>query len=332
EDPRFQNAAVWLDPQAKVPTYQLRRGVSGASSALDMARRLGLDGGIVDRAKAVLGDRGLSFERALERLDETREELDQEREAVVVQRDKLTRQIDALKRQEDEVSETADRVIEERRAEVLKELADAKRTIRDVVTSLQREPTSRNAQRRRVKLAEVEKAVSTVPVTRETAVAPTEPNRLKPADVKVGSLVFVPAFKRDGTIEEIRGTNAVVAVGGLRTTVSIASLQPPPERERVARPKPSQYSIRETVAPPRAGDNTVDVRGKRIDEAMSEVERALDNAILQNRSAIFVLHGHGTGRLKTGLREHLRRSHYVDRFEAAHADQGGDAVTLVWLE
>ena len=84
--------------------------------------------------------------------------------------------------------------------------------------------------------------------------------------------------------------------------------------------------------PPRVEDNTCDLRGHTMDEAVEATERFLDNALLVGRKAVFLLHGHGTGKLKAGLRKWLPTSRYVRRIQAAERAQGGDGVTVVWLQ
>ena len=341
EDARFQNAAVGRDEDSGEPTFRLRLGMPGSSSGLDMALKLGFDQAIVTRAREILGDRSQNLEKVLLRLDEERSRLEATRLQVEAKRAELQREIDTARAEQERWETRGEEIVREERAAALAELDEARAQVARVVRELQAEPTARTVQRRRVKLAEIDRSLrqgSGEPATSTTTSESKHPP-LPRAEVAEGVVVWVPAFGREGTIARVKGNKAEVTVGNLRTTVSVASLcraKPAPAARAhtpaAKGPRSKGVGYDEVKLPPRSTDNTVDVRGCRLDEALEKVERFLDNALLTNRSAGYVLHGHGTGRLKTGLRQAFRGSAYVDRFEVASPDYGGDAVTVVWLK
>lgn len=336
EDPRFKNGAVGLDDKTHEPTYRLTMGLPGSSSALEIAARQGLDSGVVERAGALLGDRGRSLERALQQLDMERTALDAERLALLAERRDIGNERRILAAEQERLTKDGDRLVREARADALQEITQIRQQLGAIVKDLQKSPDARSVQKRRVQVSELEKALvkgktDNKPAAQEEVEEEQRP--LERSEAAVGIPVWVPAFSKEGRIEEVRGGKVVVSVGSIRTTVPIASLKHPkvgPKRPSTRARAP--VTVRPLAPPPRSPDNTCDVRGHRMDEALEKVDRFLDQALLKSWAVVFVLHGHGTGRLKAGLRDALRTSHYVDRWEKAIPDHGGDAVTVVWLQ
>jgi DNA mismatch repair protein MutS2 len=132
------------------------------------------------------------------------------------------------------------------------------------------------------------------------------------------------------------GEQVRVAAGPLKLTVPAAELrataraEPPPSR-------PALRAVAARVQPPleeaplQTRDNTCDLRGLRVDDAVAMATTFLDRALNDGQRSVFLLHGHGTGALREAVRKELARSSYVARFRAADPDQGGEGVTVVWL-
>ena len=376
-DPRFQNAAVGFDPLKKVPTYVLRHGNPGSSSACDIARRVGVPAAIVDRAEAIAGDKTVTLEAVLARLETERAALEAERDTVRAERKRLQHDRETLDRKLERLDREGEAVIRERKREALVEVAAARETIAQIVKELQRERDPRLVERRRVKLAEAEKSLKAGLQEKELPkVAKRLP--LSAETATPGTAVFVPSLDREGRLESVRGQNAVVVVGDLRLTVRVGELleamprlvrpgeavrpdrgeETPPvadsasapaakrrlppasggpttARPEARAPAPGDRAAPTTEpdgdVPARVASNTCDVRGMRADEAVDQIERFLDALTLRGEHAAYVLHGHGTGRLKVLIRERFQRSKYVRKQAAAHPDHGGDAVTVMWL-
>ncbi|MBT9554928.1 MAG: Smr/MutS family protein [Myxococcales bacterium] len=347
-DPRFVNAAVGFDAASKRPTYRLSFGTPGSSSAFDIARRIGLDAATLDRASALLGDESRSLDAILKRLEAERDALSAERELVRAERKRVAHDRDLLARKIERLELEGQTAILDQKRKALADVAEARELIASIVRELQRDRDPRTVERRRVKIAETERKLREgMPATE----APRRVMRRLPVthgEAAPGLPVFVPHLDREGVIETVRGSNVGVVLGDLRLTVKLDDLlhgkpklleqeKPSPntpkplvkaERPEPARPAPPPAP---TGPPPRSPDITCDVRGMRGDEALTQIDRFLDGMTLAGRNAAFVLHGHGTGRLKAQVREAFRTSRYVESWEPASEEQGGDAVTLVWL-
>jgi DNA mismatch repair protein MutS2 len=146
----------------------------------------------------------------------------------------------------------------------------------------------------------------------------------------------VPRLRAEAEVVDLLGDGSVrVAAGSLKLTVASSELRAAAPSEAVparaaVRPVGSHEERREEPPIP-TRDGTCDLRGLRVDDALSMATTFLDRALNESRRVVFLLHGHGTGALREAIRKELARSPYVERFRGADPDQGGEGVTVVWL-
>jgi DNA mismatch repair protein MutS2 len=140
----------------------------------------------------------------------------------------------------------------------------------------------------------------------------------------------------------VKGDKVTVAVGAIKTTVSVEELRPTKEAKRpkakakpqprpVKGPSPSRFFGSDAVAVDEGIDNVLDVRGMRADEAVTLLEVFLDRSISDDREVVIVRHGYGSGALRRVIREHLPRLGHVHKHRPGLPGEGGDAVTVVWV-
>jgi DNA mismatch repair protein MutS2 len=162
-----------------------------------------------------------------------------------------------------------------------------------------------------------------------------EPQRelVRAPDLRKGARVWVQRLRAEGEVLEILGEGQVrVAAGALKLTVPTSELRAALPAEATSRPQPRPTRVDASHERPlQTRDNTCDLRGLRVDDAVSMATSFLDRALHAGMNAVFLLHGHGTGALRDAVREELGRTGYVSRFRGGDHDQGGDGVTLAWL-
>jgi len=342
-DARFLNASVGFDLERMAPTFKLHLGVPGSSGAFLVARRLGLAGPVLARAELLLGDRRAGIEELLTAVTEERRRLDAERAAAETAR----REAEGARR-EAEARERAARAREEKaRTGAHDDAVAAMRRARDELDQL----------RLRLKKADVPEVV-TEAKARIAAIgadvaarAPQATPSGKPAaeaDLVPGAAVRVASLGggRGQVVAAPERGRVTVQVGPLRTTVSVEDLRlddrPAPQPSRSAppvkrRPAPPQAQVvlsevKEDLPPARTSDATLDVRGSRVDDMLPEVDRFIDDSLLASREVVFFIHGHGTGALREAIREHLALHAGVARFRGGHEKEGGDGITIAWLD
>jgi DNA mismatch repair protein MutS2 len=183
--------------------------------------------------------------------------------------------------------------------------------------------------------------------------------RVPDDDIEEGLEVFVPSFNRKGSVLQFDAgqDQALVQIGALKANVDADELYYPSEAQRRSHKRGRRSSggggghgggghgggggaSKQTSQPtdhevsldiPQTGDNTVDLRGLRVDEAIEKVEMFMDHAFLKNRTGVHIIHGHGTGALKRGVRGYLVDSPYASDFRPGNKKEGGDGVTVAAL-
>lgn len=350
-DPRFCNASVGFDLKQLRPTYRLHLGIPGASSAVVVAERLGLPVAIVRRTSSLLSEGQSGVDRLMQALQTERES---------------THRLKAEAETHQREAKAARAQAEEARAEAQAELAKARRKAHDeAVHALQaarRELLEAKAALRgqvdRARAGEssdgeaaaLQKAQQRInQLSQEVAAAaPARPGPRgrvpRPEDLPLGAKVYVPRLGGVGTVaSDVARDKVVVQVGALRLNADLGELllteDMPRQRPSEKSPTPGTTAgagggsiLAAAPIPPRTPDATVDLRGERMPVAIARTEKFVDDALRDQRSAVFVLHGHGTGILRQAIRDHFAGFPGVRRVRPAEPQDGGDGVTVLELE
>jgi DNA mismatch repair protein MutS2 len=332
-DARFANASVEFDAESLAPTYRLRLGLPGASSATAVAARMGLRRDVLERAEQILGSEDRRLDHMLRELAASRAALEQEqREAR-----RLRAESEAAR------AEYGERLarLETRRGELYRAMRHdldaafraAHAQVAEVVRELQRgDPSARRAAQVREELLgleqEARQAEARAGLSPEPAPAgpPVDWNRARPGDAvtldgaRAAALVALP--DRRGLVAVRVGSARLVVP---RERVSAPAAGTPPAQTRPRGPAPPPAPLAE------GGASRCDLRGLRVADALDRLVEALDAAVAEGRDQLVVVHGLGTGALRRAVREHLAASPYVARLVPGAPDAGGDGVTTAEL-
>jgi DNA mismatch repair protein MutS2 len=300
------NASMRFDLATLRPTYELVLGVPGRSYALAIARRLALPEEVLRRAEALLPEGG--------RLEALLEKLEAERLALMEEKRRLQKALEeaeALKRElmarEKGFAEERQRRLKALEEEVRQRLLQVEAELK-AIREKARTEGKRDALRELMALKE-----------RYAKKAPPPP---PPPGLTPGQAVEVPSLGKRGRLLEIRGEEALVQVGPLKMNLKAAELKPLQEEAT-----PKALPLR-----PRREVKEVDLRGLTVEEALLEVDSALEEARALGLPTLRLLHGKGTGALRQAIREFLRRDKRVEAFADAPPNEGGHGVTVVVLK
>lgn len=309
DTPGVQNASMRFDLEQLRPSYQLVVGAPGRSYALSIARRLGFPSHKVQRAEELLGPEGGRLERLLGSLEAERERLAQAR-ALAEQRSSQ-----ALHTQQELQAQLAD--LEDKR---LQKLEEAEQVAEEMI----REAQERIKQTREKGKAEGQgQALQELLALRNRYQRPQKAEPAQPG-LQVGSSVNVPEYGGQGTIAEIRGNEAVLQMGAVRLTVPLSKLEP--QKESKSKEKSGLARSKSKIA------EELNLRGLTVEEALMVVNDYLEEAKATGTTPVRLLHGKGTGALRTALRDSLKRDKRVDNFHDAIPYEGGHGVTVVHLK
>ncbi|MDU7707565.1 MAG: endonuclease MutS2 [Clostridium sp.] len=333
--PGVENACCEFDVESLKPTYRLLIGIPGKSNAFAISGKLGLPDYIIEDAKQHLTEQDASFEDLLTDLESSKRTIEKEREAI----ETYKREVEALKNQ----AKQKQAKIEEQRERILKEANEKAGTILREAKELADE-TIRNFQKfgkEGISAAEMEKERARLrQKLKETSSSGTmtvkKPKKAyKPSDFKLGESVKVLSMNLTGTVSSMpdsRG-NLTVQMGILRSQVNMSDLEIIEE--------PASYTVKSMkrtskgklkMSKSLSVSPEINLLGKTVDEAVSELDKYLDDAILSHLSTVRVVHGKGTGALRKGIHEFLRRQKHVKSYRLGEFGEGDAGVTIVELK
>jgi DNA mismatch repair protein MutS2 len=332
------NAATGFDPETYAPLFTVSVGRPGTSHALRIAERLGLDGAVVEDARARVAPERLRVAELLAEAEAAEREAAARREAAAEEHAQAARATERAREREEALAEevsavraSAAREREAARTEAEGELAAARaelRGLREEIRAARRRERERRKATPAAERAERERdrrlgaASDRAARAEEVLRAFTEPVAVAP--LATGDPVHAPELGIRGTIGAIEGDEAEVLSGGVRVRVPVARLRPDAAREPVAAPEPA---VRVVAGAPQDVPSEIDVRGRPAQEAREAVRSFVDDAALAGLPQVRVIHGRGTGAVRKAVREELTRHQLVESQEPDSAN----GATLVVL-
>jgi len=339
-DARFENACVEFDPDTLIPTFRMRFGAPGVSSAAALAERMGLPGAVVSRARALMEGEDRQLDGLLSELAESRAALDAERAGARRAREEAESAQAKYASRLVELRERREKLVASMRDEVRDTFRDAHARVAAVIRDLQRgspgqEPTARDAAHARERLLAVQEQLEQQVSAEATTTPGPEPARLDWSRIQPGERVSVSGG-RTATLLSLpdRKGRVWVQLGSARTLLTKDRLVAVAPEVAPRQPPPPRVIPEDGASPadePDLRSAECDLRGLRADEALDQVDAALDLALSVGRSRVVLVHGHGTGTLREAVRAHLARAPYVRKFRPGEAGEGGNGVTIAIL-
>lgn len=327
--PGVENASVEFDVASLKPTYRLMIGVPGKSNALSIASRLGMPQRVIDQAESLLDPDDEDAQQLIDDIRTRRDDITAELEKAK-QADEDARE---LRRRASRVLREAENIKREARAEALaeieQELSEAREAAREIDRVRRRgigEVPDRSETARRIKAAEEQ--------VREVArkKQPSTPQlQVDKTPIKPGDRVRILAFDELGDVVSVHGKEAEVMMGSMKVRQPISALERVGKGKEKRREQSAASVARERQAATGSMPVELDIRGKRVDEVPPIVDSYVNDAYLLGMPYVRVIHGKGTGALRTVVRDLLKNSPAVARAETAGPNEGGDGATVVHL-
>ena len=329
-----ENACCEFDVESLKPTYRLLIGIPGKSNAFAISGKLGLPDYIIEDAKNRLTEQDVSFEDLLTDLENSKRIIEKERDEIQTYKREVERLKTQTRQKQEKLDEQRDRILREANEKANAILREAKEMADETMKNFRKfgkegisaAEMERERERLRKKIKDT---------AGKSALKPQKPKKTyKPSDFKLGESVKVLSMNLTGTISSLpdsRG-NVTVQMGILRSQVNISDLEIIEEANPYA-PK----NMRRTGSGKIKMSKSLSVRpeinllGKTVDEAVAELDKYLDDALLSHLNTVRVVHGKGTGALRKGIHEYLRRQKHVKSSHLAEFGEGDAGVTIVEL-
>lgn len=328
------NASMEFDVQTLSPTYRLLVGVPGRSNAFAIAERLGLDKAIIDHARGEVNEEDQRVESMIASLEENRLTAEAERKSA----EQLRAETDALRqeleREQNKFREQREKMLERAEREAADAVARARREADEIIADLRRMALEEQSAIKEHKLIDVKRRLEeAVPELKKKGAPAKTPKKAR--EVQPGDEVRVPSLGQKGHVVEISGSDVLVQLGIMKMKVAKADIELVGNGESGAQTS-KQQPPKAVTGLKRSRDENVrtelDLRGLNIEESIVEVDRFLDESILANFHQVYIIHGKGTGVLRQGIQDYLRRHRGVAGFRLGNYGEGGSGVTVVELK
>lgn len=330
--PGVENASCEFDVETLRPTYRLLIGVPGKSNAFAISQKLGLPLSIIERAKEQISQEDETFEDVLSNLEESRKTIESEREELASYKEEIKTLKEQLEEKQDKLDQRKERIIAEANEEAHRILREAKdyadQTMRIFNKAGKDSMSAKELEKHRSDLRKkMDKAGKKVALKTPQ----NQKSTLRPQDLSLGDSVKVMSLNVKGTVSSKPDSKGMlfVQMGILRSKVHISDLQ------LIDEPVITGPALTRTGAGKIKMNKSASVRteinllGKTVDEAVSELDKYLDDAYLAHLSSVRIVHGKGTGALRKGVHNYLKRLKYVQDFHLAEFGEGDAGVTIV---
>ena len=336
------NGAMRYDAEHLEPMYELEIGKPGSSFAIEIAYKIGLPKAIIDKSKQKIGNQQVSFEKLLKELEIERKVFaDKNVENATKQRklDQLLEQYTSLKTFLDNEKKTILNTAKLQAKELVK---NANQKIEATIKDIREKGADKLATKEirqelqdfqdglKVEKLVADKIISSEKNDSEKEIIEKDVIEVIEGEITIGSLVRIKGQEALGEVIGMRGKDAEVAIGELKTTVKLNRLEKISRKEFKQKSAPKSKFVGVDMNDKMMNFSfNLDLRGKRGDEAIMEVDKFMNDALMLGQDELRIVHGKGDGILRTLIRNHLRGYKQVAKTQDEHADRGGAGVTLV---
>ncbi len=325
------NASMEFDIATLSPTYRLLVGVPGRSNAFAIAERLGLQRSIIDHARGEVSEEDLRVENMIASLEENRISAESERQSA----EALRKQMEAQRAKHEEerlrFEEQKEKLLLKAQEEAREAVAKAKREAEVIIADLRKLAMEEGASVKEHKLIEAKRKLDEASPQVQTKKVKSAGKQGK---IEPGDEVMVYSLNQKGSVLEVHGSDATVQLGILKMKVALDDMEllkpKAADAAKAVQPKQSGASLNRT-----RDDNVkmeLDLRGESLEEAIMEVDRFLDESFLSGFGQVYIIHGKGTGILRTGIQQYLRKHSHVKSFRNGNYGEGGIGVTVAELK
>ena len=327
-----ENACCEFDVDSLSPTYRLLIGIPGKSNAFAISKRLGLKDYIIESAKRQIETDKESFEDLISDLETKRVIVERDKEEIAESKKRIKELEQALEKKSGKIEDQREQILREAREEAREILQDAKDTADDMIMSLNKANQGidvRELEKKRTKVRDkIGETNSKLSLKKETSGKKT----LKPQDLKLGDDVKVLSMGLKGIVNSLPDAkgNLFVQCGIIRSRVNISDLELISEDiQSENRTKKGSSGISKIkMSKSYSVSPEINLLGKTVDEAIHELDKYLDDAYLAHLPSVRIVHGKGTGALRSAVMNHLKRIKYVESYRQGEFGEGDAGVTI----
>ena len=336
DTPGVVNASCEFNVETLMPTYKLSVGVPGKSNAFLISAKLGIPQNIIDTARSHMSNDDKRLDSVLAQLDDLKLQLKEAQGDAEKARYEAEHALESAEKKRDDLIKKGEQ-----------ELEDARRRAHELMQNVQNEAYALTDELRRIQKDEKTSAAQRAVRAREIARKDTETllkktdSKPKPTrefvplkEVQIGQEVLIADLNQLATVTARPDRNGMVEVraGIMKTKVPLAGLCAPDKMDKRPAREPRRSSTRVQLDKSRKASMEINLLGYTVDEALAEVDKFLDSGMLRGQQTLYIIHGNGTGALRTAIQKHLRTHKAVKSFRPGRYGEGENGVTVVELK
>ena len=330
QTPGVENGSCEFDVATLRPTYRLLIGVPGKSNAFAITQRLGMDTAIVDRARELVSREGNAFEQVVGRLEEDRRKMEDELEALRASAAQAKANAEASQRLKDEAEAQAKKEIDRARQEAAQIVQKTRQRADALVGELEELRRQKNKQLSAEQKARLRSGLKELESSSDPVHQRRDDNYVLPRPLVVGDEVLLYDIDKEATVLELpKDGTVLVQAGIIKTRGPLGNVRLLSKRQ--LKKKNPTRTVTKNVSTPETS-SSLDLRGQTVEEALMEVDNFLDRASRMHLSQVTIIHGKGTGALRTAVQQHLRRCSQVKSFRLGTYGEGESGVTIAELK
>ena len=328
----IENASCEFDVETLSPTYRLMIGIPGKSNAFAIAQKLGLSGEVIESAKSQIDSSAIDMEGLLADLEKSKRIIEQEQAEIAANKEEIQKLKDRLASKNEHIEQRKQDILRNAREEAREILEEAKAFADESIRKYNNWDKKQNANNKDMEKARDEIRGKLNAMNDKLAVKTNNrKSKHKASDFKLGDSVHVISLNLDGTVRSLPNQKGEITVqmGILQSTVKITDVEIIQEKKQSKQEKTMQY--RASVNKSMHIKPEINLLGMTVDDAIMELDKYLDDACLSHLNQVRVVHGKGTGALRKGVHEYLKRQSYVKSFRLGEFGEGDAGVTIVEL-
>ena len=329
QTPGVENGSCEFDVTTLRPTYRLLIGVPGKSNAFAITQRLGMDPSIVDRARKLVSEESNAFEQVVSRLEEDRRKMEDELETLRESAAKAKENAQEAQRLKEEAESQAKKEIEQARQEAAQIVQKTRQRADALVNELEELRRQKNKQLSAEQKARLRSGMRELESSADPVRKRRDDHYTLPRPLVVGDEVLLYDIDKSATVLELpKDDTVLVQAGIIKTRVPLSNVRLVSKRQLK---KQQGRSETKSVSTPEIS-TSLDIRGQNVEEALMEVDAFLDRASRMHLPLVTIIHGKGTGVLRSAVQQHLRRCSQVKSFRLGVYGEGENGVTIAELK
>ena len=330
----IENASVEFNIETLKPTYRLLIGIPGASNAFAISRRLGLPESLIIRAKQLVTADHAKFEDIVGALENERLLYEQKNADMVERQQRIMQMEQRVTDMRNDLNQNRAEIIRKTREKSAELIRRTRREAEEIIAALKEQFDDQGVKRRQQAIQEARDRLRAEEMNAMPGIVSQKVGRrISRKEIAVGDTVYVGKLDQKGSVLSIEkdGRELTVQIGALRTTIKLedcrfvshGSIEQPIE------PTSHKKTSNALLAKMATVQRELDIRGLMVDESESVVGKFIDDAAIAGLRHVLIIHGKGSGALRKGIHEFLRRNRSVASFQLADIDEGGSGATLV---